>query len=384
KLMVQQWWEEDRSKDGFYMLSGEQFKCKAFNWYTRKDGNVVGLFKAGYTVLSKDGGKTWTDIKMLPSVIVGHAKMWAQQTDDGRYAFVWNPHFEWRYPLVVATSDDGYTFSNMACVHGELPFMRYRGDAKDVGPQYIRGISPGNGNPPGNDLWLAYSLHKEDIWVSRIPLPIRHKVDKMPGTENFDKMKPGGVVTGWNIYSCKWAPVGVADFPSKSNKSLRLADAEPYDYARAKRIFPSSSKVTARFDVYAGQNDNGRMEIDLVGYKGVRPVRITLTETGTIEVTDGAKTVTAETYKANKWIKLVVTADVKTGKFNLSVDGKKKVVKNADFAQKTKDLQRLSFRTGKYRKLGIGNKENEDDLPNAGDPVTEAVFYIDNVTIKQK
>ncbi|MHC4240448.1 MAG: PA14 domain-containing protein, partial [Planctomycetota bacterium] len=92
KLMVQQWWEEDRSKDGFYMLSGEEFKCKAFNWYTRRDGAVVGMFKAGYAVLSEDGGKTWSDIKKLPSVIVGHAKMWGQQTEDGRFAFVYNPH----------------------------------------------------------------------------------------------------------------------------------------------------------------------------------------------------------------------------------------------------------------------------------------------------
>ncbi|MHC4574677.1 MAG: hypothetical protein ACYS76_11195, partial [Planctomycetota bacterium] len=118
KLMVQQWWEEDRSEDGFYMLSGEGFKCKAFNWYRRKDGTVVGLFKAGYTAFSSDGGRSWSEIKKLPSVIVGHAKMWGQQTEDGRYAFVYNPHFEWRYPLVVTTSDNGRAFSNMACVHG--------------------------------------------------------------------------------------------------------------------------------------------------------------------------------------------------------------------------------------------------------------------------
>ncbi|MHC4062352.1 MAG: PA14 domain-containing protein, partial [Planctomycetota bacterium] len=206
KLMVQQWWEEDRSKDGFYMLSGEEFKCKAFNWYTRRDGAVVGMFKAGYAVLSEDGGKTWSDIKKLPSVIVGHAKMWGQQTEDGRFAFVYNPHFEWRYPLVVATSDDGRVFSNLACAHGELPPRRYDGDAKDVGPQYVRGITPGNGNPPGKEMWLTYSMNKEDIWISRVPLPIRHDVDKWVN-DSFDGMKTGGIVTDWNIYSLKWAPV---------------------------------------------------------------------------------------------------------------------------------------------------------------------------------
>jgi hypothetical protein len=379
KLMVQQWWEEDRSEDGFYVLSGEGFKCKAFNWYTRKDGKIVGMFKAGYTALSEDGGKSWSEIQKLPSVIVGHAKMWGQQTEDGRYGLVFNPHFEWRYPLVVITSGDGRSFSNMSCVHGELPPRRYDGGAKDVGPQYVRGITPGNGNPPGNDMWLVYSMNKEDIWISRVPVPIRHKVAKWVN-ETFDRMQSSGVVTDWNIYNLKWAQVEVAKFPGAADKSLKLSDSEPYDYARAIRVFPESSTVTVEFDILAKQTGNGRMEIELLSKKGSRPVRVMLSDNGKVQVVDGEKTVDVTAYQAGKWLKFKIRADVTAGKFSMSINGEN-VLKKAAFAQKAANLQRISFRTGKYRKLGIGQRENENDLPNAGDAVKEAVYYVNNVSI---
>ena len=63
-------------------------------------------------------------------------------------------------------------------------------------------------------MWLAYSVNKEDIWVSRIPVPLQ--------TEG----------TGWNFYVPKWADASV----DKSDDQLRLEDHDPYDYARADRV----------------------------------------------------------------------------------------------------------------------------------------------------
>jgi len=381
KLMVQQWWEEDRSEDGFYALSGEGFACKAFIWYKRNDGVTVGLFKAGYSAYSTDDGKTWSENKPLPSVIVGHAKMWGQRTEDGKFAFVHNPHFEWRYPLVVCVSDDGEHFRNMACVHGELNPMRYQGDAKDVGPQYIRGIAPGNGNPPGNDMWLTYSQHKEDIWVSKVPLPIRSSVDEWVD-DDFDSDKAGSAVRDWNLYSSIWAPVDVADYPSRKNKSLMLKDKEPYDYARVVRVIPESKTVTMSFDIMAKQRDTGRMEIEILSKTGKRPVQLLMKDDGKIAAVTGDGKVEIGSYKAGKWYKIDIKADAVKSVFSVTINGKK-VVDNASFAESGKELQRVSFRTGEYRKLGIGKDENAEDLPNAGEPVTEAVYYLDNVKISK-
>ena len=379
RLMVQQWWEEDRSEDGFYLMSGGGFKCKAFNWYTRKDGLLVGLFKAAWTAYSTDNGNTWSRIQKVPSMIVGEAKIWGQQTEDDRYALVYNPHFEWRYPLVVNTSDDGKKFSSMAVVHGELAPMRYQGNAKDVGPQYVRGITPGNGDPPGNDMWLTYSMHKEDIWVSRVPMPIRHKVDEWVETD-FNDSETGGTVKDWNIYSLIWAPVNVVEFPGRTNKSLKFSDSEPYDYARAQRVFPESKSVTLEFEVLAEQSNYGRMEIDILNRMGYRPVRLSLNGSGKVEAVDGSRIVEVADYTKGKWLKFKITADVNKETYSVALNGRK-VIRNASFAEKVNELQRVSFRTGEYRKLGIGKDENSYDLPNAGDRVTESVYYLNNVSI---
>lgn len=382
KLMVQQWYEEDRSTDGFYVLEGDGFCCKAFDWYTRKDGRIVGFWKAGCAALSSDGGKTWSERKKLPSIIVGHAKMWGQRTDDGRFAFVYNPHFEWRFPLVVNTGDDGRVFSNMACIHGEMPNQRYEGGAKDMGPQYVRGITPGNGNPPGDDMWLVYSVNKEDIWASKVPVPVRDRVDEWVD-DTFDGLITGGTVDNWNIYCPVWATVEVAEYPGVADKSLKLSDKEPYDYAKAARVFPNSKTVTVKFDLLARQTKHGRMEIEILSRTGTRPVRITLSGTGKIAAVDGGKTVELLPYSADTWLSFKINVNTALGKYNLAVNGKD-VLRDAHFAEKTDAVHRISFRTGKYRRLGKGLKQEGASLPNAGNPAKEAIYYINKVSVWNK
>ncbi len=52
------------------------------------------------------------------------------------------------------TSEDGYSFDNLLCLHGEVPPKRYYGWAKNTGPQYIRGIFEGNGEKVRDDIDL--------------------------------------------------------------------------------------------------------------------------------------------------------------------------------------------------------------------------------------
>jgi len=378
KLYVQQWYEEDRSKDGFYALEGEGFKIKAFNWYTRKDGKIAGLWKDNYASLSNDAGRSWLESKKLPSIITGTAKVWAQQTEDGRYAFVYNPHYEWRFPLVLITGADGRHFGKMACIHGEVPPIRYEGDAKDPGPQYIRGITPGNGEPPGDEMWLVYSMNKEDIWISRVTVPIRDSVNEWVD-DNFDDMIPGGPVDNWNIYQPKWAPIDIVEYPSVVDKSLRISDKERYDYARAVRVFPKSGKAIISFEIQAKQSDTGRMEIDVLSRDGRRPVSIALNETGKIVAVDGGKSKTVSSYQAGRWISFNVNVDAEKNKYSLAVDGRK-LLKNAAFAEQASTVERISFRTGKYRRLGLGS-DREGDLPKAGEPVPQAIYHINDVKI---
>ena len=380
KLYRQQWWEEERSTDGFYRVAAEDdFSCEAFDWYTRADGKIVGIWKHGYASISTDGGSSWAEPRKIKSIITAGAKAWGQKTNDGRYAMAFNPHIEWRYPLVVITSDDGYTFSDMACIHGEVPDQRYKGSTRELGPQYVRGISEGNGEPPDDAMWLVYSLSKEDVWVSRVPLPVRTTVSKWVD-DTFDDLIPGGVVKNWNIYSGQWIPVEVVNYPSVVDKSLKLSDRDPWDYTRAVRVFPKSAEVNVRFDLLAKQPKNGRVEVEVTGRKGERPVRIVLGEDGKVKAVDGDKVVELSAYEAGVWLSFEVKVDAAKGEYSVSVNNKE-VLKKAAFAEKVDSVERLSFRTGKYRKHGVKTRQLKKEVN--GEPVEEAEYYVNNVSVSR-
>jgi len=265
---------------------------KALCFYHRRiDSALVGVCKMGFVTQSFDEGNTWS-LPVIPRGIHGGGgKLWAQRTPDGRYAMIYIPQGDHRYPMAITTSDDGITFRDMRVIHGEVPPQRYEGRAKDMGPQYLRGISEWGGDAPSlnkNSIWTIYSVNKEDIWVSRIPVPIVAETQQSVN-DNFDNIAPGPRVPGWNTYSPLWAPVRVAG--SGKNHYLELEDREPTDYARAIRTFPVSRVADVSFRVAAAQTNNGRLEIELLGELGKRPIRVVFNNMGQIQAVDRGRSV---------------------------------------------------------------------------------------------
>jgi hypothetical protein len=109
-LVTLQWWEEDRSRDGFYTIKPDELEPKAFNYFRRPDGVLVGIWKHQITALSADDGQSWTDFALSKTLMTCGAKTWGQQTEDGHYALVYNHSATRRnrFPMVVMTSEDGY------------------------------------------------------------------------------------------------------------------------------------------------------------------------------------------------------------------------------------------------------------------------------------
>ena len=314
--------------------------------------------------------------------------MWGQATEDGRYAICYNPIEldEYRYPLVVITGDDGISYDNMLLVQGEVPARRFMGRWKDFGPCYTRGIIEGNGNPPGNDMWVTYSMNKEDIWISRIPLPVRFGVEGNID-DNFNDLETGGAVTNWNIYSPKWAPVEVTDFPSEKNKSLLLRDKDLYDYARAIRVFEETGKAEIEFRIFPEFNDSAPLEIDINDRFGNRPVRISFDSDGIIKASDGSRKTVVLPYKTGLWYHLKLTVDANLyGSYSLMINGKE-LLKNAALAEAVKSVERISFRTGAYRDLPDRTTPNQEDTPpleGADVPLSASEYYVDDLKIESK
>ena len=73
-------------------------------------------------------------------------------------------------------------------MNGEITSMRYGGAYKSYGPQYVRGIQEMDGTPPDGNMWVTYSMNKEDMWVSKIPVPVMDKVD-MDVNDVFGNLK---------------------------------------------------------------------------------------------------------------------------------------------------------------------------------------------------
>lgn len=383
KLKTMQWWDEDHGLDGFYSITEAG---SAFNYYHRKDGKVTGLWKRSLCAISDDGVLFSKPVKS-PTLVMAGGKMWGQATEDGRYAICYNPIEldEYRYPLVVISSDDGIIYDNMLLVQGEVPPRRFMGRWKDFGPCYTRGIIEGNGNPPGNDMWITYSMNKEDLWVSRIPIPIRYQVTG-PVDDNFNSMETGGAVTGWNTYIPKWCPVEVSEFPSAKNKSLLLQDRDPYDYARAIRVFEETNSAEIRVKVLPKQTENGLLDIDVTDRYGNRPVRIRFDRDGKIKAVNGSREVVLQSYNPDAWYDLELTIDAQPfGSFSLSVNGIEQL-KTADLAEAVLSVERVSFRTGPYRNEPTRETPNQEAAPpltGADIPVALAEFYLDDFRVKR-
>ncbi|MCD8072799.1 MAG: exo-alpha-sialidase, partial [Alistipes sp.] len=384
RLRTLQWYDEDRGIDGFHNMPNMSEHREAVSYFHRGEGEVVGLWKKSYATLSSDNGLTWSADVKLPTLKMAGGKVWGQRTQDGRYAIVYNPIAtqEYRYPLAMVTSDDGILFDGMGVVHGEVPPRRFFGRWKDFGPCYVRGIVEGEHTPGDGNMWVAYSVNKEDIWVSRIPLPATTVV-KGEVADNFDKVEPGAPVPGWNIYSPKWAPVAVENFPTSDNRSLALRDEDPHDYAKAVRVFEQSARGGISLDLYP--HGYGRFDIELTDRHGTRAVRIIFNEEGQVGIDTGSQFMPVGSYSPGRWVYLVVGYNCTgPGTFTISLDGNSEFIE-ARFAQAAKSLERLVLRTGEYRSepdRTTPNQEPAEPLPGADVKAPLSAWNIDNVFIK--
>ena len=67
--------------------------------------------------------------------------------------------------LAISLSHDGLEFDRMAVIKFAAPAQRYEGKSKGAGGyQYPHSVVV------GNNLWVIYSVNKEDMEVVRIPL----------------------------------------------------------------------------------------------------------------------------------------------------------------------------------------------------------------------
>lgn len=377
-LQTQQWNEESDADDPLIHLKGEY---KALSYYHLTDGRVVGFWKHALTAISDDDGLTWENKPVrAPGFVNANAKIWGQRTSDGKYATVYNPS-DFRWPLAISISNDGLAYDHLWLVNGEITTMRYGGNYKSYGPQYVRGIQEGNGTPPNGNMWVTYSMNKEDIWVSSIPVPV---TDQAEGQVNevFNDMKAGSELDQWNIFSPVLARVNI-EKDEAGTRCMVLHDEDAFDYAKAERLFPAGDSVSVEFTIEPKQNDHGQLDIELQNAKGTAALRLTFTPDGKLQQKNGYRQKNIMDYEAGQKydIRIDVTADNRF--YYVYVNGKRKSA-GLCFAP-VHQLQRVTFRTGEVRRFpNVDTPTDQDyDVKNPGKQVPEAKYNVYSLTTKE-
>lgn len=368
-LMMQQWNEEQDRDDPLIPIKKEY---KAFCYYHLPDGRVVGLWKHALFAISENNGKTWSTPQRAPGFVTKNAKIWGQQTSDSKYITVYNPS-EFRWPLALSVSKEGLEYTNLLLVNGEITTMRYGGNYKSYGPQYVRGIIEGNGIPPDKNVWVTYSMNKEDIWISKIPVPVQDKVEENVN-DNFDLISSGHELDDWNIYSPFWAPVKIEELNSK--KCLVLRDKDPFDYAKVERLFPESTKLSVEFIIIPAQNNHGLLHIELQDKNGTPAIRLVFDVDSILKVKAGYRMSGLTNYEPGKEYQIKIDFDIKTRLYYVYINGKKKTRRL--FFAPVHSLERFMFRTGEVRRFPNADTPTDQDfdVPCNSNPVKEAIFYI--------
>lgn len=339
---------------------------KAFCYYPLADGSLVAFWKHALTSRSFDGGKTWTfPAKRAQGFVNSNAKIWGQALADGTYATVYNPA-EFRWPLAISLSADGLDYKTLNLIHGEITPMRFGGQYKSYGPQYTRGVQPLHGiERTANDtcFYVAYSVNKEDIWVSRIPVPVR--------TQATHYNEP------WNIYAPLLARAQV------SADTIILTDRDPFDYCKVERVIPATRELTLSFDIQAEQADHGRLELELLDKHGTPCTRIQWQADSLLMVKTGARyNALLNPYEAHRTYHIEMQVSLNNRMITFTIDGKS--IRPKMLFAPLDAITRICFRTGEERTFPTINTpaDNDADLPGADQLDPAAQWTITHVNCR--
>lgn len=378
-----QWAEESDRGDKILPFKSP---LKAFCGYTLPDGRKVGLWKHALTSISADGGNTWREpAYRAPGLVNSNAKIWGQRLSDGSYATVYNPA-EYRWPLAISLSADGLDYNTLSLVHGDVTPLRHGGQFKSYGPQYVRGIQEGNCTPKDGHLWVTYSTNKEDIWVSRIPVPVRLNATTHAGGEfkNNETVSESNnwtfnlssisCLTDWNLYIPRLCHIFL------KNEWLNLYDSDPYDYAKAERVIPNTKELEVEFDLMMDQTDKGELDIEFLDDGGNVCSRIVIDSTETIRVKGGARYGTLlKRYEGGVEYHIKALLSTSQHRAVYFVNGKK--VCERQFDTPVESISRIVFRTGPlFKEPNNETPADQDfDMPFADKLVPSVGYHIANV-----
>lgn len=371
RVATQQWWEEERcDESGFFTLTGGEAPCI----YTLPGNGrkKLAILKNALTAVSQDNGETWSPLKRSYTLETSTGKVWGQKTSDGKYALAYNPTTDTahRWPLVASSSNNGQDFGEMYTILPEVPPCRYAGRLKNLGPQYIRGIVEYNPQPDDNAFYLTYSNNKEDIWISRIAVPLRGEETRDAsidmGTASWKQ-----IADTWNLTLPSWGGIELED------GALVLRDSDPYHRAIAERAFVPGTVVELETEVALDAGDETQaFTIAFQDESGREPSKVLLRSDGWINSRVFGSELHMARFQPGERVKLSFRLDCVYNQCGLTISvGGREIAKRWRFDTSVWKLCRVQFRT-KYDLLHQDEEvypkwADSGNLPGADQPARE-------------
>ena len=157
---------------------------------------------------------------------------------------------------------------------------------------------------------------------------------------------------------------------------MTLQDWDPFDYAKAERIIPSSKKISTEFTIIPQQNNNGCLDIDFTDAKGNAGVRLSFDSAGSLITKAGYRNRNLMKYESNSTYNIKVELNTENRFYTVTINGK--ALSPGLFFQPLASIDRVVFRTGHVRRFPDADTPTDQDydLPNGGEQDKKAVFYI--------
>lgn len=373
RLATQQWWEEERlDKEFFTRPDG-----RALSYYTLPSGRVMGVFKDSLTSWTDDGGESWSPIKKSVSIETANGKVWGQKTPDGKYALVYNPSPDGahRWPLAVQTGENGVDFNGLSAIVPEISPCRYEGQLKNLGAQYMRGITEANQRPEDMAMWIAYSVNKEDIWVCRVPVPVQNICQEQV-KDDLAMMTEEALRNTWNLYVPSWGKA-----IHEQNHGLLLTDSDPWQRTRAMRLLKPGSRVKIQMELEICQIAEHPAAVFLQDRHGQNAASLVFRPDGYTAIHCGGADTILCRYENGARMVIDLTADTVENEIFVCVScGNESAEKKAASMASVFAVERILFATKytlPYQGLEVNGKYgNIGNLPDADQRIAETAFWI--------
>ena len=233
-------------------------------------------------------------------------------------------------------------------------------------------------------MWMAYSVNKEDMWIARVPVPVRTEWNG-PVRDEMDGMEKEELRNIWNLYVPSWGGAGLEEHNGK--RSLHLWDEDLYNRARAERIFEESDRVEIRLSLTVESVSRDRIMLGVESGDGRRLLAIVWKADGEAAVRTGGRDWQLGGYIPGEELDCMIAIDCRECVYEVTMtQGDRNYRKKGALGAAADSAQRVVIATKynlPFQGLEVNGRDGDiGNLPEADKPVERSSVRIGRLEVR--